>query len=466
MVPQNAYLERRNGLAGQLKTGLVLLLGNDESAMNYVENCYSFRQDSTFLYYFGLDSPGLAALLDIDEGTEAVFGNDPTMDGIVWTGPQPSLRERCEAVGVRMAGSLADLAERAGKALRRGQPVHFLPPYRAEHTLALMRLLGIDAPTARGRASVALIEAIVSQRSRKTPEEIAEIEAAIDITYEMQTLAMKMTRPAMVEQEVAGAMEGAALSRGVQLAFPTIFSIRGETLHNHSHDNVMKDGDLAVNDCGAESRLHYASDITRTIPVSGKFTERQKEVYSIIFEAQRCAIGAVMPNTEFRQVHRLACRRLVAGLKDLGLMTGDPDEAVEAGAHTLFFPCGVGHMMGLDVHDMEALGEDYVGYTETIRRNPAFGWKSLRLARALEPGFVVTIEPGIYFIPELIARWRSEGKHKAFVNYAAVEKYIGFGGIRIEDDLLVTEEGHRVLGRPIPKAITDIESLMSDSREP
>lgn len=460
MFPSHVYAERRTRLRKDLGTGLLLFLGNADSPMNYAENPYPFRQDSSFLYFFGLDSPGLAALMDTDEDKESVFGADLTVEDIVWTGPQPSLRERCEQVAVHATGSLDALAATLQKARQQGRPIHFLPPYRTEHLLRLKQLLGIDPETINGHVSVPLIQAVVAQRSVKSPEEIAQIEAALDTAYEMQTLAMRRAKPGMLEGEVAGAMEGIALSKGVRLAFPTIFSVHGETLHNHFYGNAMREGDLVVNDSGAESPLRYASDITRTIPIGGRFSRKQKEIYSIVLDTQTRAIEAVKPGVEFRSVHRLACRSIVSGLRDLGLMKGDVEEAVEAGAHALFFPCGVGHMLGLDVHDMEALGEDYVGYSETIGRNPAFGWKSLRLAKAVEPGFVVTVEPGIYFIAELIDRWRSENRCPEFINYAMVEKYQGFGGIRIEDDLLVVEGGHHLLSKRIPKTMDEVETSL------
>ncbi len=287
------------------------------------------------------------------------------------------------------------------------------------------------------------------------------MEAALDISYEMQTLGMKMSKPGMYEREIVGAMEGLVLSRGSCLSFPTIFTIHGETLHNHYYGNQMKEGDIAVNDSGAESVLHYSSDITRTVPISGKFTDRQNEIYTIVLNAQEKTIGAVQPGIEFRNVHLLAYKTLASGLKELGLMKGDTDEAVDAGAVTLFFQCGLGHMMGLDTHDMEDIGENYVGYTDTIKRNPEFGWKSLRLGKELEAGFVITVEPGVYFIPELIDRWKAEKKCCDFINYSMVEKYRDFGGVRIEDDILVTENGHRVLGKKIPKTIDEVEIMAS-----
>ena len=459
MFSRDTYLQRRQRLRQQVSSGLILFLGSQESPMNYPDNPYPFRQDSSFLYFFGLDFPNLAAVIDIDQATDCVFGDDPTMDQIIWMGPQPSLKDRCESVGISTTAPMDQLQTLLKKAVNQSRSIHFLPQYRVDIILLIKELLPIEP-------SEALIRAVVAQRSTKAEEEIQEIEAALEISYEMHITAMKMSKPGVFEREVAGAMEGIALSRGGRLAFPTIFSIHGETLHNHYYGNIMKAGDIVVNDCGAESPLHYAGDVTRTIPVGGKFSPRQRDIYNIVLAAQQKAIEAVAPGVEFREIHRLACTILASGLADLGLLKGNIQEAVDAGAHTLFFQCGLGHMLGLDVHDMEALGEDYVGYTDSIRRNPEFGWKSLRLARALEPGFVITVEPGVYFIPELIDRWKAENKCADFINYDKVERYKKFGGIRVEDDVLVTPAssvedrsgGHRILGKPIPKTIEEVES--------
>jgi len=462
MFPTETYIQRRTRLREEMHSGLVLLLGHDLSPMNCADNPYPFRQDSSFLYFFGLDDPSLAGVIDIDTGAEYLYGDDLTVEEIVWTGPQPPLSEKAARVGVAQTGPASDLEAVLSQAVAQGREVHFVPQYRPENVLKIQRLLGIPPEAIAEQVSVPLIRAIVAQRSIKTVEEIEQIEVALKVAYAMQTTAMTMARPGVTEREVAGVMEGIAVSCGVRLSFPTIFSVNGQILHNPYHTNVMKDGDIVVNDSGAESYLHYASDITRTIPVSGTFSPKQREIYSIVFDAQEKAIAAVEPGVEFRDVHRLACTTLVTGLKDLGLVKGDPAEAVQAGAHTLFFQCGLGHMMGLDTHDMEGLGEDYVGYTDTIRRNPEFGWRSLRLARALEPGFVVTVEPGIYFIPELIDRWKAEGKCEAFIDYEKVEAYRDFGGIRLEDDVLVTAQGHYVLGKPIPRTLDEVEALASE----
>jgi Xaa-Pro aminopeptidase len=461
MFPGDIYIERRNRLKTQIESGLILLPGHDESPMNFAANPYPFRQDSTFLYLLGLDLPTLAAILDLDEGTECVFGNDPDFEEIVWTGPQLLLRERCEQAGITRTATTGELERVLSEAVRRKRTVHFLPQDRPENVLKIQRWLGI-APDAIGdHVSESLIRAIIAMRSVKAPEEIEQIEAALAVSHQMHTTAMRMARPGVAERQVAAAIEGIAMSHGVRPAYPTIFSIHGETLHNPCYDNILKAGDIVVNDSGAESPLHYASDITRTIPVAGRFSARQREIYSIVQTAQQRCLASAKPGVQWREIHRLASVALMEGLKDLEIARGDPHEAVAAGAHTLFFPCGVGHMMGLDVHDMRTLGEDYVGYTDMIRRNPAFGWRSLRLAKPVEPGFVVTVEPGIYFIPHLIDRWQAEHKCESFIDYARLEAWRNSHGTRIEDNILITEDGCRVLGPPIPKTIDEVEALAS-----
>ncbi len=459
MFPAEMYVNRRKRLHTQVESGLILLLGNAQSPMNCRDNQYPFRQDSSFLYFFGLDLPDLAAVIDVDEGAEFIFGDEPAADDVIWTGPQPPLSQICQKAGVSRTLPLERLQTVMADAAKKGRNIRYLPQYRPENILKMASLLEVAPTVVNDGTCERLIRAVVAQRSVKGKDEIEQIEAALDVSYEMHTLAMKLSKPGAYEREIAGAIEGLALSRGCRLAFPTIFSIHGETLHNPHHENLMKTGDIAVNDSGAESPLRYASDITRTIPVGGKFSQRQKEIYAIVLNSQERAIDAVKPGVEFRDIHRLASRMLLSGLKDLGLVKGDPEQGVEAGAHTLFFQCGVGHMMGLDVHDMEAIGEDYVGYTDAIRRNPAFGFKSLRLAKAVEPGFVVTVEPGIYFIPELIDRWKARQECSEYINYDMVEKYRDFGGVRVEDDILVTADGHRLLGAEIPKSIDQVEQM-------
>jgi len=461
MFKPEVYIERRKRLQADVQSGLILFLGNEESPINYPDNPYPFRQDSSFLYFFGLDSPSLAAVIDIDEGKECIFGDDITVDEIIWMGPKPTIREKCEKVGVRQSKPLEKLVETLKEAILNKREIHFLPQYRADNILKIQKLLGIGLDEIQQRVSVKLIKAIVVQRSIKSEGEIDQIEAALEIAYQMQTTAMKMTRPGIYEREVAAAMESIAKSMGGRLSFPTIFTIHGETLHNHYYGNMMNEGDLVINDSGADNVMHYASDITRTIPIGGRFDSRQSDIYSIVLSAQESAIRAIKPGIEFRDIHKLACETLASGLKDLGLMKGDTKEAVQAGAHALFFQCGLGHMMGLDVHDMEALGEEYVGYTDSIKRSEQFGLRSLRLGKELKAGFTITVEPGLYFIPELFDCWKAENLHESFINYDRVESYRDFGGVRLEDDVLVTENGSRVLGKPIPKAIEEVEALTS-----
>jgi Xaa-Pro aminopeptidase len=461
MFKSEIYVKRRKKLHKEFKSGILLFLGNDESPMNYPGNPYHFRQDSTFMYYWGLDEPGLAALIDLDEGNEFLYGYDFTVDDIVWMGPQPSLKERAAKVGIKKTFPQEKLMDYLGDALKKNRKIHYLPQYRPENIINIEKLLGIHPRLVNDYSSEKLIKAVVAQRSIKSSEEIKEIEFALDIAYDMHVYAMKNTKPGIYEREIAGAMEGIALSRGKGVSFPIIYSIHGETLHNHFHGNLMKKGDIAVNDCGAESLEYYASDITRTIPVSGKFTDRQKEIYQIVLDAQLKAIRAMKPGTKFKKAHMTAVTTIANGLKELKLMKGNIDEAVKAGAHALFMPHGLGHMMGLDVHDMENLGEDYVGYDEKTKRSDQFGLAYLRMAKALEPGHVLTVEPGIYFIPELIDQWKGEKKHSQFINYENVEKYRAFGGVRIEDDVLVTDKGQKILGKPIPKTIEEVEQMAS-----
>ncbi len=458
MFEGKIYVERREQLRKSLGSGLALFIGNTETPMNYSANPFHFRQDSSFLYYFGLDYPDLAAVIDVDEGVDTVFGDDLTVDDIIWTGPQPTLQEKCRSVGVERSTALAGLENVLKEAAGKGRKIHFLPQYKAESIIALAGLINLKPNQVNSHVSVDFIKAVVAQRNVKITEEIEQIESALDVAYEMHTTAMRMAKPGLVEREISGLMEGIALSKGNSVSFPVIFSVHGETLHNHYHGNIMKEGDILVNDCGAESLMHYASDITRTIPVSGKFTDQQKEIYNIVLEANLTAISEIKPGKRYLDIHMNAAKIIAGSLKDLGFMKGDVNEAVEAGAHAMFFPHGLGHMMGLDVHDMENLGEDYVGYDESIKRSDQFGTAYLRLAKELKPGYVITVEPGLYFIPELIDKWKSENKFTQFINYNKVEEYRDFGGMRIEDDVLVSENGSRVLGKPVPKTVEEVES--------
>lgn len=460
MFEAKIYNERRNKLRKSLSPGIALFLGNQDAPMNYPANTYHFRQDSSFLYFFGLNESGVAAIIDIDGGKDILFGNDVTLDDIIWMGPQPTMQERGKLVGVNTTSPMAKLEEFISDAIKSGRKIHYLPPYRAEKTLRLEKLLGIPSANIKAGASEELIKGVVALRSVKDEHEIKEIEKAIDIAWEMHTTAMKMAKPGVYEREIAGKIEGISLSHGGPVSFPVILSINGQTLHNHYHGNMLKEGRMMVCDAGSETEMSYSSDLTRTVPVGGKFSQRQKEVYEIVLKANVEAINAIKPGVPYRDIHLMSAKIIASGLKDLGLMKGDTDKAVQEGAHALFFPHGLGHMMGLDVHDMEDLGENYVGYDDEIKRATQFGLAFLRLGKKLQEGFVLTVEPGIYFIPALIDKWKNEKKFTEFINYEKVETYKDFGGIRIEDDVLVTKDGNRVLGKPVPKTVEEIEAIM------
>ncbi len=460
MFDKEIYTERRRRLHKLLKEGLVILPGNGESAMNYKDNPYRYRQDSNFLYFFGIDHPGFVGVMDLDNGDDHIFGNDVDMDDIIWMGEQPSVKEQAEQVGVTHTASLAKGEEFLKTAVAKGRTLHFLPFYRGDTLLYMSEMTGFTPDELRAKVSVPLIRAVVSLRSYKGPEEVREIEFAMDIAWEMHTTVMKMARPGRIERELSGTIEGIAAARGNGIAFPIILTTNGQTLHNHYHGNELKEGRMLVTDAGAESMLHYASDITRTIPVSGKFDQRQKDIYEIVLEANTETIHAARPGITNKNLHLMASRIIANGLKEVGLMRGDMDQAVSLGAVALFFPHGLGHMMGLDVHDMEGLGEDYVGYNDEVHRSKQFGMAFLRLAKKLEPGFVFTIEPGIYFIPALIEQWRKEKKFVEFIHYDKLDAFMDFGGIRIEDDVLVREDDAVVVGRPIPKTVEEVEDMM------
>lgn len=459
MFDASVYRERRAILQQRLKSGLVLFAGNNESPMNYPDNGYAFRQDSTFLYYFGIDIPGLAVVIDLDEGTETLFGDDLTIDQIIWMGKHPSIAEQAQRAGVENSAPFAGLEKALRAARSAGRHIHYTPVYRHDNLLMLERYFDQTAEIINQNVSVSLIKAITDQRAVKTAAEVKEIEKALDISYEMHTTAMRETKPGMYEREIVGRINGIAESHGGRTSYPVIFTVHGETLHNHYYGNQMVDGDIALNDSGAEAPSHYASDITRTFPVNGKFTARQKAMYDIVLHSEVEAIKMLKPGVKFKDVHLYSVKLLVEGLKEHGLMKGNSDDAVQSGAYGLFMQCGVGHMMGLDVHDMEDFGEQYVGYGDGTERSTQFGLCYLRLARALEPGFVVTVEPGLYFIPDLIDQWRADKKCLDFINYDEVEKFRNFRGIRIEDDILITQDGYKILGKPIAKTSSDVEAI-------
>ncbi len=461
MFNAKTYIQRRAQLKKKINNGIILLLGNNEAPMNYTDNTYKYRQDSTFLYYFGIDHANFAAVIDIDENKEIIFGNDFTLDEIVWMGPQSTVKEKAAKVGIKITQTLSQLESYISNAVAQGRKIHFIPQYRYYNMLKLQSLLGIDAKRINEYASPELVIAITGQRSIKSPEELKEIEKAIAISYEMQVGAMRLAKPGMYEREIAGFIEGIAASMGSGISFPIIFSRNGQTLHNHYYGNKLQNGDLVVNDSGAESALHYASDITRTFPVSGKFTSKQKEIYQIVLDANLSAIKNIRPGITYKDVHLKSSKVIAEGLKALGIMKGNMNHAVAKGAHALFMPHGLGHLLGLDVHDLENYGENYTGYNEKIKRSNQFGLRSLRYGKSLIKGLVLTVEPGIYFIPELIDKWKIEKKFTQFINYDVVNKFRKFGGIRIEDDIVVTEKGCRVLGKPIPKTVEDVEAVAS-----
>lgn len=459
MFKPQTYIQRRKVLAEKTGSGLILLLGNDESPMNYADNGYHFRQDSTFLYYFGIDFPGLAALINVDSGQEIIFGNDYTIDDIVWMGPQPTIADRAAKCGVEKVLPYSELYKIVQAAALRGMEIHFLPPYRAEHKLQLQTLLGLQPQQFAAKSSVKLIRAVVSQREIKTAEEIAEIERAVDLSVDMHVAAMQIARQGMTEAEVAARVYEIAHAANCEISFPIIATINGQTLHNHYHGNVLKSGDLFLLDAGAEVESHYAGDLSSTFPVDAAFTTQQKLIYEMSLEAHSAAINALALNSPFRNAHLAACRSITENMKSLGLLKGNTDDIISNGVHALFLPCGTGHMMGLDVHDMENLGEVWVGY-DGEPKSTQFGLKSLRFAKPLKAGHVFTIEPGIYFIPELMDKWQAEGHFNDFVNWNEVQKFRNFGGIRNEEDYMMTENGAQRLGTKLkPKTVEEVEAI-------
>lgn len=460
MFSPDTYKSRRAELKKRLGSGIVILLGNSYVGMNYHDNEYDFRQDSTFLYYFGLSHDGLNAVIDIDNDRDIIFGDELTIDSIVWTGNLPTLHDLAAKAGVCDVRPSGELKPYIDKARAAATPVHHIPYYRAEHDLQLLQLLDIHPGGAV--PSLPLIKAVIDMRSHKTAEEIAEIEKACAVTAEMHKAVIRAARPGMTEYQMKAIAEGVATSHGMRCSFPTIATVHGEILHNHSYNNVLEDGKLFLLDAGAETAMGYAGDMSSTCPVSSLYNEQQKVIYDLQQAASRAAVEMLRPGVPFLDVHMQASRTIAAGLKDLGIMKGDVEEAVNAGAHAMFFPTGLGHMMGLDVHDMENFGEVWVGY-DGKPKSTVFGFKSLRLARPLEEGFVFTIEPGIYFMPELTSLWKSEGRHKDFINFNEAEKWLGFGGVRNEEDYLVTADGHRRLGPGIPMTTDAVEALKAKS---
>ena len=463
LFDKQTYIERRSVLRHRIGNGLIVLFGNNDSPVNYPNNSYKFRQDSTFLYYFGLQRDGLVGVIDADSGDEWLIGNDIDIEDIVWFGSVDSVADMAELAGVQKSAPMSRLESLVRDAQDSGRQLHFLPPYRHDLMIQLMDLTGIHPRDQKAAASVRLIEAVVAQRIVKSADEIAEIERACAIGFEMHTMAMRMCRPAITEQEIAGRISGIASSKGCIVSFPSILSMHGEIMHGYPSPRPLEAGRLMLCDCGAETNENYCSDHTRTTPISGQFDNRQREIYQIVVDAHDRAFAKAAPEVKWWDVHFEAARVITEGLKALGLMKGNTDDALEAGAHAMFFPHGLGHAMGMDVHDMEGLGQSYVGFDNEVQpRLDQFGTNCLRFGRRLKEGYVMTDEPGIYFIPALIDEWRATGHCKDFLNFDRIETYKDFGGIRIEDDLLITADGCRYLGeKRIPYHIDELESFLA-----
>ena len=463
LFSKDTYVERRRRLRELVGDGLIVLFGNNDAPMNYPANAYKFRQDSSFLYFFAQHRDGLVGVIDADTGIETLYGDEIDIDDIVWYGSVKSVGDLAAEAGVSATAPMKRLYEVVDDAVKQGRRVHFLPPYRYDTQIQLMDMLRIHPSRQRAEASQTLIDAVVKLRSRKSAEEIAELERAAAIGYEMQTTAMRLCRPGLTEQYISGVLSGIAQSYGCITSFQSIVTQHGEIMHGYPSDAPLEEGRLLLCDCGAETNENYCSDHTRTSPVSGRFTQKQREIHDIVSDCHDLALQKARPGVRWWDVHFDVCRLMTDRLKDLGLMRGDTEEAVRAGAHALFLPHGLGHMMGMDVHDMEGLGQIYVGFDEETRPNlEQFGTNALRMGRRLEEGFVVTDEPGIYFIPQLIDLWRREGTNAEFLCFDKIEAYKDFGGIRIEDDVLVTKDGCRFLGeKRIPYRADDVEAFLA-----
>ena len=467
MFDKATYVNRRAKLKELVKSGIIILFGNNESPCNFPANgYYPFRQDSSFLYYFGLNRDGLVGVIDIDNDIETLVGNDIDIEDIVWYGSVDSVHDMAESVGVKNTAPMKSLKTICNDAMRQKRRIHFLPPYRHDIKIQIFDLLGVHPVQQKEAASMDLIKAIVKMRSTKEAQEIEELERASVIGYKMHTTAMRITKPGLTEKFVAGQVDGTANSYGAMVSFPTIFSQHGEIMHGSPSMAELESGRLVLCDCGGETINNYCSDHTRTFPVNGKFTQRQLEIYSIVEACHDYALDVAKPGVKYMDVHFAVCRLMTERLKELGLMNGDTDEAVAAGAHAMFLPHGLGHMMGMDVHDMENFDQINVGFDEETRpRLDQFGTNCLRMGRRLEEGFVVTDEPGIYFIPALIDDWKASGHCAEFLNFDKIETYKDFGGIRIEDDILITKDGCRFLGEHrIPYHPKDVEEFMAQNK--
>jgi Xaa-Pro aminopeptidase len=440
MFTKETYIRRRNELKKKVKSGIILLMGNGESPLNYPDNTYSFRQDSSFLYFAGLDTPDLYCIIDIDNNNEYLFGDELTIDDIIWMGNLPSLKERSESIGINKVLPVAELSGMVKAALKSGRDIHYLKPYRHRNQMILGELLDKKTSEILTDYSLELTKAVIDLRLIKEDCELEEMELAGEIGYLMHLTAMKMCKPGVSEREIAGVIEGIAVSKGNRVSFTTILSQNGQTLHNHNHDGILQRGRLMLTDAGAENINYYASDFTRTVAVGGQYSPKQIDIHNIVLKAINTAIDMIRPEIPYRDIHREAYRIIFDGLKDLGLTKGDTEDALANGAPALFMPHGLGHALGLDTHDMEDLGETLVGYDDEIQRSTMFGYKSLRFGKKLKERHVITVEPGIYFIPQLIEKWKREKINSDFINFNKLEDYYNFGGIRLEDDVVVTKD--------------------------
>jgi len=459
MFSNDIFYSRRMQLRSLMKgcNGIVVLPTNNEAPMNYHANAYRYRQDSSFKYFFSQMRDGIVGVIDLDSGKDIIFGDNFTIDDIIWMGNQPTIRELAEECKVSDIKPFDELENYVA-----GKKIHFLPPYRDDTRIFLSKLTGISLDEIKQNASVDLIKAVVALRSIKSGDEIKELDRVCNIAVMMFQEVMLRCKVGESEQFLAGRAEGFALSKSAGVSFEIILSQDGQTLHNRSHNKKLTGGRLLLVDMGAESEYGYNSDYTRTLPVSGKFTKKQREIYEIVLKANLESIAMAKPGIKWWDVHFNACKVIAQELINLGLMKGDAQNAVEVGAHALFMPHGLGHALGMDAHDMENLGENFVGYDETIERSKIFGHASLRFAKELKVGNVLTVEPGIYFIPQLIDIWEKEGKFTEFINYPKVRQYLDFGGIRIEDDIVITHNGCRVLGNPLPKTVKEIEAILEN----
>lgn len=465
LFSKSTYVERRNELKKLVGSGLIVLFGNNDSPANYPSNTYKYRQDSSFLYYFGLHRNGLVGVIDVDNDREYLVGDEIDIEDIVWYGSVTSVAEMAEMTGVARTAAMRELPAIVESAKAQGEEVHFLPPYRFDNQIQIMDLLGIHPSQQKAAASLKLIAAVVKMRTTKTEEEIAELERAAEIGYEMHTTAMRLCRPGVTEQYIGGMVDGIANAYGCMVSFQTIATQHGEVMHGNPSTAKLEAGRLMLVDAGAETNENYCSDNTRTTPVSGVFTQKQKDIYNIVVECHDHVLEVAKPGVKWWDVHFAVCRIITERLQQLGLMKGDVEESLKAGAHAMFLPHGLGHSMGMDVHDMEGVGQVYVGFDKEVRPSTQFGTNALRFGRRLQKGFVVTDEPGIYFIPALIDDWKKNGTNAQFLNFDKIDEYRDFGGIRIEDDVLITDEGCRFIGsKRIPYHVEDVEEFMR-SRE-